>query len=185
MDLGKRIRDARLSHNITLRDLAKDTGLTISFLSQVERGITSPSLKSLRKIAEALKTRISSLFKEENKEIVFIKKSREEKTFKKGAKYSFQVLVSDMLNINMKPLILTIAVGGKVKEELSSHIGEKFGMVLEGKLALYCDKEKFIMQKGDTIYCAHTKIIGKIVNIGRKTGRILWVVLERPGQWAH
>jgi transcriptional regulator with XRE-family HTH domain len=185
MDLGKRIRETRARRKITLGDLTKDAGLTISFLSQVERGVTSPSLKSLRKIADALKVKVGSLLEDEQKEIVFIRKSKEEKTLKKRVKSSCQILASDMLNINMKPLIFTIAAGGRIEKELSSYTGEKFGMLLEGKLALYCDKQRFIMGKGDSIYCAYTKKPDKIVNIGKRVARILWVILERPGQWVH
>ena len=52
--LGDRIRSMRDSRGQSLKQLAEATGLTQSFLSQVERDLTSPSVASLRKIAEAL-----------------------------------------------------------------------------------------------------------------------------------
>ena len=185
MDLGKKIREARARNKITLKDLAQDTGLTISFLSQVERGTTSPSLKSLRKISDALRVRLGSLFEEEQREIMFIRRYKEEKFTRAGIKSSRQVLASDMLNISMKPLIISIAPGATIKKELNSRIGEKFGIVLEGEFALYYDKQRFVMGKGDSIYCAYTKKPDKIVNIGRKTGKILLVSLQGTGQWQH
>ena len=52
--MGKKIRKRRGDFDLSLRELANKTSLTASFLSQVERGVISPSLNSLRKIAEAL-----------------------------------------------------------------------------------------------------------------------------------
>ena len=50
---------------MTLEKLAQSTGLTISFLSQVERDVVSPSVASLQKIARALGTTVGALFEEE------------------------------------------------------------------------------------------------------------------------
>jgi transcriptional regulator with XRE-family HTH domain len=66
VDLGNRIRDIRIRKRRSLKEIAERTGLTTSFLSQVERNFTSPSLKSLEKIAGALDTE-TGCFLEENK----------------------------------------------------------------------------------------------------------------------
>jgi transcriptional regulator with XRE-family HTH domain/quercetin dioxygenase-like cupin family protein len=52
--LGTRLKERRQQYGLSLRELARRTDLTASFLSQVERGKTSVSLDSLRRIAEAL-----------------------------------------------------------------------------------------------------------------------------------
>ena len=51
-DLGRRIRAARKKQGITLKQLAEQTGLSASFISEVERGISQPSMGSLRKIVQ-------------------------------------------------------------------------------------------------------------------------------------
>jgi transcriptional regulator with XRE-family HTH domain len=53
--VGTRMRERRKELNLSLQELAEDTGLTASFLSLVERNRTQPSLNSLRRIAEALR----------------------------------------------------------------------------------------------------------------------------------
>ena len=55
MTLGERIRRIRTQREFTLEKLAQGTGLTISFLSQVERDIVSPSVESLQKMIDQLK----------------------------------------------------------------------------------------------------------------------------------
>src|SRR5258707_10994109 len=64
IDLGARIRALRLARGETLRALAGRAGVTESFLSQVERGVASPSIASVQRIARALDTSIAELFQE-------------------------------------------------------------------------------------------------------------------------
>src|SRR3989442_7824207 len=64
IDLGARIRALRLARSETLRALAGRAGVTESFLSQVERGVASPSIASVQRIARALDTSIAELFAE-------------------------------------------------------------------------------------------------------------------------
>lgn len=52
--LGDQIRSIRKSQEITLKELAEKTGLSIGYISQIERNLTDPSLSTLRKISGAL-----------------------------------------------------------------------------------------------------------------------------------
>ena len=65
LQLGPRIRALRQARNVTLRELAERAGVTESFLSQVEREVTSPSIASVQRIARALDLAIAELFTEE------------------------------------------------------------------------------------------------------------------------
>src|SRR5215472_14111790 len=58
---GSRLREERIGAGLTLRDLAAKTDLSVSLLSQLERGATSPSIHSLKRIAEALQLSIFQL----------------------------------------------------------------------------------------------------------------------------
>ena len=60
--LGEKIKTARLAKKMTLKELAEKTQLSISFLSMVERGLTSAAVVSLKKIAEALDMDLSAFF---------------------------------------------------------------------------------------------------------------------------
>ena len=65
LQLGPRIRALRQARNVTLRELAERAGVTESFLSQVEREVTSPSIASVQRIARGLDLAIAELFTEE------------------------------------------------------------------------------------------------------------------------
>lgn len=161
---------------MTLEELAKRTGLTSSFLSQVERNVTSPSVKSLREIATALNTKVSRFFEEERgRDFIFIKKDKRRKVVNDGLKSSYEVLASDLLGIRMEPSLLILKTGGKMEKQTGSLDGEEFGFVLKGRVELLRGAEKFIMEKGDSIYFKGVKSY-KVVNIGNNEANLLWVV---------
>jgi len=63
-EIGRTIRDSRKTQDLTLKQLARRTGLSVSLLSQIERAESSASISSLYKIASALRLRMSDLFGE-------------------------------------------------------------------------------------------------------------------------
>lgn len=62
--IGETVRNLRKKHTLTLKDMARRTGLSVSLLSQIERAESSASISSLYKIAVALDVRIQDLFGE-------------------------------------------------------------------------------------------------------------------------
>lgn len=180
-ELGKKIKDIRLSKSVSLKDLAKHTGLTRSFFSQVERGKTNPSIASLERIACALHIRLSHFFEEDfPKRFSLIRKKREKKFVMKGLKASCEVLASDILDIAMVPLLFTLDVGGEIrKEQLQTYRKERFMFTQKGKIELVCsieDKKKFIMEEGDSMYCKCEVPCKRMSNIGNEQAVMLWVV---------
>ena len=68
MDIGEKIKNLRTILGLTQEELAERAELTKGFISQLERGLTSPSISSLEDVLEALGTNISDFFKEEKEE---------------------------------------------------------------------------------------------------------------------
>ncbi|MDR1901830.1 MAG: helix-turn-helix domain-containing protein, partial [Treponema sp.] len=62
--LGARIRAQRIKHNLKITELADQTGLTSSTISQVERALISPSIATLKKLCDAINIPISYLFED-------------------------------------------------------------------------------------------------------------------------
>jgi len=179
--LGQKLKSIRLTNHISLRELAKLTGLTRSFLSQIERGISLPSITSLEKIARGLNTELSYFFKEDfPKDFSLFRRKRERKFLTKDSKTSCEVLVSDILDIAMVPLLFTLKRKAKIGEDLLWHYRkEKFMLTLKGKIELACgkvDKRKFILEEGDSIYCKCNLSCKEISNISNKEAEMLWVV---------
>jgi transcriptional regulator with XRE-family HTH domain len=178
MKIGHKIKELRTRQRLTLKELAKKTGLTISFLSQLERDIVSPSISSVEKIASTLNTKISYFFEErERKGLIFIKKDAGKKFFSEKKKVSWEILVPDFFSIKMKPKLFTLKPGAEFTKELICPEGERFGMVLKGKIEFLCGEEKFVFEEGDSIYCAYSQKIQRAKNIGKTKANFLWIVL--------
>src|SRR5699024_2352100 len=62
-ELGRHIRDARTARGLTLPQLAELTGLSRSYLRNVERNVNSPPVSSLRTILDALGVSLAQLFR--------------------------------------------------------------------------------------------------------------------------
>ncbi len=62
MNIGSKIRKLRKEKKLTLEELSKKTGLSLSYISLIERGLKNPSLKALEKIAECFGINPAMLF---------------------------------------------------------------------------------------------------------------------------
>jgi len=173
--LGLKIRNIRNSRKTTLQELAKITELTSSFISQVERGIVSPSVDSLRKITRALGVGIGEFFEEDMREFTFIRKNKGPGVVDKETKSSYETLVSDLLNIKMKPSIIKLQKGGEVKKEFLLEENDAFLIVTEGEIELGLDGEKFVLSKGDSFYCKGRRRPQRIVNSSNEEAMFLWI----------
>jgi transcriptional regulator with XRE-family HTH domain len=177
MKIGTRIKDLRIQQRITLKELAKRTGLTTSFLSQLERDLTSPSVSSLEKIAQALNTKVGNFFeRDDKKELIFVKKGTHKKIIHGEEKIFCETLASGLLNIKMRPQFFTVGVGATLIKELIYFEGEKFGTVLKGKLELLFDSQKLVMEEEDSIYFSYTQKLRRVTNIGDSEAKFLWIV---------
>lgn len=64
--VGKEIKKARIDADLTQKDLAKQTNLSSNYISQIEKDKKLPSLKTLFKIAKALRVKPEKLVKEDS-----------------------------------------------------------------------------------------------------------------------
>lgn len=175
MGIGENLKKTRLHKRLTLTDLSKRTGLTPSFLSQLERDKVSPSIATLRKIASTLKVKISYLFEEEAEKPALIKKDKRKEFRCEDSKTKGEILASGSLDIKIEPLLLTIDPGGETGKELSNHQGQEFGIVFEGRIKLILGRKEYIMEDGDSI-CFDSVEFHRLVNIGKKKAKVLWVI---------
>lgn len=176
MTLGERIRQIRTQRDLTLQKLAGMSGLTISFLSQVERDVVSPSVESLRKLARALGTKVGAFFEEEErKELTLIRQAQRTRLVNEKNHSTVETLASGLLNISMEPRLFSLDVGGQVREDVSPRAAEVFGVVLEGTVEIVRgEKERLSLAKGDSVYLRHPRP-WKVVNTGPQKAEILWV----------
>lgn len=173
--LGKRLKGARTAKGYSLEELARRTGFSKSFLSQIENGKNSPSIASLKKITEALDVSIGQLFEgDRGEQVYFLKKSERTPFEVVKDKVIFEFGASKVPNRRMEAIFFTLLPGGESEGEYS-HDGEEFGTVLEGTLQLELDGKEYVMQAGDSIYFS-SSIPHRWRNRGSSAMRAIWVI---------
>ncbi|MBX5456618.1 MAG: cupin domain-containing protein [Thermogemmatispora sp.] len=184
--IGSLIRARRRELKLSLRELSKRTGLSIGFLSLVERGRSSLALTSLSTVAKALDMNLASFFPPAEQE-----KGRPGMTqlpYVQRAENGSQLAVVSSLrtykmlsprapNLTLEPLYVTIQPGD-VKEEPYSHDGEEFAYILEGELVFIIAGQQYCLGPGDSIYF-HSSVPHAIRNETGAVVRAIWVLTPR------
>ena len=167
--LGEKIKTARLAKKMTLKELAEKTQLSISFLSMVERGLTSAAVVSLKKIAEALDMDLSAFFEKTEDE----QKNRIRYT---SGYYIYKNLSACTEKCEMDPMMI-ILLPGQSREDVSqtTHAGEEFIYVLEGVLTYYLNGQENVLYPGDS-YHSFGNVPHTFVNLSNNLTKVLYIV---------
>lgn len=149
---GSMIRRMRKSENLTLADLAEKTGVSLSFLSQVERGIVNPSINSLRRIALALGTPVSHFFDESaSTNGPVVRKNERKVLVNKDSRLIYQLLSANH-NYRIEFLLSRLEIGATSAEYSMAHKGDEAALVLQGGCRIELGDDKYDLKEGDSIY---------------------------------
>ncbi|WGD50793.1 XRE family transcriptional regulator [Bradyrhizobium sp. CB1650] len=153
--VGRRIRDLRRVRQFSLETVAERTALSIGFLSQIERGLSSPSLRVLATLADVLGVGIAALFGASpsrdgaSDQVVTRELQRPElKLWRTGV--SKQLLSPASAENRLNLFLVHLEPGGSTGDELYTHDGEEAGLVLEGEMMLTVDTETWSLKRGDS-----------------------------------
>lgn len=164
--IGEKIRQKRIELNMSMKDLAKATGLSIGFISQVERELTEPSITSLRKIAKALDVAVFYFLVEETKDNRVVR-NKERQSLKFPNSHLEYELLSPNLNRQMEMFMGHLEPGAKTCEVPLSHPGEEVTHVLKGIMWIKIGNDEYELFEGDTIYY-FSSIPHTIINVGKE-----------------
>ena len=158
LELSQAIRRVRLSQGMTVEQLAKKSGFSKGFISQVENFRQTPSLKALIRISEALGMPMSSLFSENGPAVPEFSFGRldegEELLRNDGEQHGIRYLALAYQQIGRKMDPFIIEYTPASPREFKSHETEEFFVLLEGSVDYYlCDNHTVRrMGSGDTVY---------------------------------
>ena len=173
MDIGCKIKQMRVTLNLTQEELANRAELSKGFISQLERNLTSPSIETLIDILECLGTDLKHFFNDDNQEkIVF---TTDDVFINEDAQHGYEIswLVTNAQKNLMEPITLTLAPGAMSVPD-QPHEGEEFGHVLSGNVWLFLDSKKYKVKAGDSFYFRANKP-HYTQNPGRRPAKIIWV----------
>ena len=172
MNLGVRLRHARLVAGLTLLQLAQKASCSESLISKLEHGAASPSLAMLHRLAVALGTNLAELTSEETPPGGPILRRGERPLFKAGD-ISLERLVlptrGGLLQANIH-----ILEPGASSDGTIVHAGEEVGYVLEGAIELRLDEDFYTLGVGDA-FTFPSHVPHGYRNTGTGVARVLWV----------
>ena len=173
--VGERIRLERQRQRMTLESLSKGTGLSVSYLSQLERNLTQASVTSIKKVARHLGIGVVKFFEENaggnqgdwgymrsfetkpvtsiaySKGVAVIRAGKRKGITLPGSKVIYEILTPD-LNRQLEVMYMRTSEGDSSGDEpIIDPPGEKFGLVISGTIEVRTDNGVYQLETGDSI----------------------------------
>lgn len=170
--LGPRIRKLRRRQELTLQELGAASGVSVGYLSQVERGNATPTLGTLSQIAAALQVGVDHFITAPRAADNLTRQGKRETFSISGSSIIYEQLAAEMPGYEITSFILNVPPG--YSSEQISHEGEEFIYILDGAIEQIVDHKTYVMQQGDSLHylgtCPHSWS-----NNSKEMARILWV----------
>lgn len=151
---GEALRELRRSRGLSLRTLARKSGCSPSFISQIEQGKTSPSLVSAKRICRALDMTIAEflLLNAERRKTRFVPKCDPAQLVTKWPKASLHHLLPPSEQTNFSILVLDLPVGGQTAWRAAKRTMHELAVVLSGNVLFELGQEQKKMSRNDAAY---------------------------------
>ncbi len=175
--IGEQLRELRQVKGLTLREVADKAGISVSYLSQLERNQSRLPIGVLKKISDALGVHMNWFFQGQaqgdpaESDIVVRAGKRRRMSFT-GLGIS-EELLSPNLSGPLELLLSTIAPGADSGDY--SHDGAEAGFVLSGTLELWVSGRALRLQEGDS-FSFRSSEVHRCANPGEIPTRVLWVI---------
>jgi transcriptional regulator with XRE-family HTH domain len=145
-ELPERLRRLRDERRISLRELARRSGISVNALSLIERGLSSPSVSTLYRVVEALGG----------------PERREEMVYRRAAERTrlalpaglWEGLGGEEFVGRVQPFVLTLQAGGDSGADPMLHTGHEFVLCLQGSLEYEVEGRQFTLDPGDSLLFA-------------------------------
>ena len=149
LTIGSRLKQRREEKQHTLKELADLSGLSVGFISQVERGKTDPSLASLKRLTAALDFKLKDLFDQDQYAHALVKKGEGSILHLDSA--VCELLASSIPDKQMEPLLKHIAPNGE-SGIVAAHSGDEFIWIKSGSLQITVGDDTYLLSEGDSFY---------------------------------
>lgn len=180
--IGEKIRQKRTQKKITLEELANKAGVTKGLISQIENNRTVPSLPVLFNIIHSLDEDLKIFFEDmhdhfTNGHVLIIRKGEEKAFTKEPVKgFSYRRILTKSLTTQAVDFVLLELKKGAARKQMIRTDAFECKHILKGKIEYQIEKEKFILNAGDTLFF-DGRARHRVANIGPAEAMILIVYL--------
>jgi transcriptional regulator with XRE-family HTH domain len=174
--LGETIRLMRQRAGLSIQEVSRKTGLSTGMISQVERALATPSVRTLRLLSIALNVPISYFFEEHQSDAParYIVRKNDRRLLRLTASGVVKEALTPNEKGQMELYELTLNPGGSSGTDFFRHLGEKAGYVLSGKLRLWLNHEAHVLEAGDSFRFPST-VPHMFDNPSQAVARVIWV----------
>lgn len=188
--LAARLRERRREVGMTLKDVADAAGLSVGFISQIERGITVPSLSSLVSVSRVLDVNVGDFLTSQpqpDEDAVQTKQSERPVFAVSESSVTYERVSSSFPGHVLRSVIIHEPPGHR--SEPIAHEGEEMMFVLDGTITVEIDGDRTILDKGDSVHFLSSRVHSSW-NHTDKPATILWagtmdVFCEEPATPFH
>jgi transcriptional regulator with XRE-family HTH domain len=178
LQIGARVKHARLLAGIRMRELAQKVGCTESMVSKIEAGRVVPSLQMLQRLVAALERDMASFFGSDLSSPGLILRAGQRQLvatdpLREGRGVAYERLVPFAAG-NLLECNIHVVEPGAHKQDPITHQGETVGYVIEGQIELTIDTTAYMLSTGDSFFFKN-HLTNSYSNIGPGRARVLWV----------
>lgn len=148
-DIGSRLREVRNARKLSIRKVSEATGFSVSFLSKLETGKTSITIKNLLKLLQFYGVTLADVFSDTTARKVTFRRE-ERKRIASPEEVTLELLV-DETGIAMESLLGTFQPHARYRDRIE-HGGEEFAMVLKGEFRFELGEAAHHLREGDCVY---------------------------------
>lgn len=179
--IGRKLKASRLKRDKTIQELAGLSRVSSNMISRIERGLTTPSVEILMKLADALGLSLSYFVEEAEKgsRIIYTPAGKGEPVFFFEDKHKISSLMQGLRDPGFSVFVDVLEPYCDSGEGGMVHAGEEFAMVLEGSLEFFIEENMYLLHQGDSIAFKAT-IPHRWKNNSSQHSKILWVVSPPP-----
>lgn len=180
LHFGQRIRDLRQQAGLTLQDVAQATGMSAGLISQIERNLTDPSMRSLRLLSVALDAPIGRFFDEPDEsdtcsDRYIVRHNAQRKLVLNKAGMIKHLVTPDAPGV-IEGYLVKLEPGASSGEIKYAANGEKFCYVLQGELHVVLDGSPYILKETDS-FRIPTHVRHSFANLSSDLCEFLWNIV--------
>lgn len=154
--VAQRLASLRKLNGLSLEQVATRAGITKSYLSKLERGLSSPTIATLLRLAEALGRSAEQLIgeAEQNDDIVLVK-AQDRIPFTRSKEregYIYEAIAANRTQKAMVPFIMTPPAIVNEKTDLAGHAGEELIFMVSGLMEVIFEDRVIQLEPGDSLY---------------------------------
>ena len=172
--IGEKIKAIRQKRGLSLRTLGDLCDLSPNTISLIERGVSSPSVATLHRLATAFGVPIITFFEQQENHAEVVLTRADERSRSGSARVLLESLGVGLAEQTLEPFLVTLKPGAGAGKPLMVHPGHELVYVLEGELEYEVADEKYLLSEGDALLF-EARLPHNWRNLGRQPVRFLLV----------